>query len=48
MFSFTHRKGGLGIVCEIDRSNEAFVVYDVASKGYERIPLRRLKSYENI
>lgn len=48
MFSFTHRKGGLGIVCEVDITHNAFVVYDVATKGYERIPLRRLKACENV
>ena len=48
MFSFTHRKGGLGIVCEVDRDNESFVVYDVATKDYERIPLRRLRACENV
>ena len=47
IFKFSHRKGGLGIVCDVDRSNETFVVFDMESQGYETIPLRRLRGCEN-
>jgi len=47
-FNFTHRKGCVGVVCDVDKSKQTFVVYDVATAGYELIPHHRLLSCEGI
>jgi len=38
-FNFTHRRGCVGVVCDVDKSKQTFVVYDVATAGYELIPI---------
>jgi len=47
-FHFTHRKACIGVVCDVDKSKQTFVVYDVATAGYELIPVQRLMSCEGI
>lgn len=48
VFKYTHRPAGAGIVCELDRHKQTVVVYDLASKGYELVPIRRLLSCERL
>lgn len=47
-FDFSHRKGRVGVVCDVDKSKRTFVVYDIATNGYELIPHHRLLSCEGI
>jgi hypothetical protein len=41
VFNFTHKKNIHGIVCDVNLDRNYFVVYDMASKGYESIPQHR-------
>ena len=43
-FTFTHKGIVRGIVCDIDTTNNTFVVYDIKTKGYENIPQHRFIS----
>lgn len=47
-FCFTHRKECIGVVCDIDKAKQTFVVCDLSNNGYELVPVKRLLFCEGV
>ena len=47
-FAFTHKISCIGVVCEVDKNKQTFVVYDSVTNDYELIPMKRLLRCESI